>query len=383
VTAVQIIERIQQIDPAHWAALFGPQPLSSQPFLAAMEESQSINPTHGWQPQHLVLQSESKQPQAALPLYLKQHSYGEYVFDWSWANASHRAGIPYYPKLISAIPFTPTTGTRLGLATDSPAESTQRLLQQLSEQAQQHNASSWHLLFADQKCRQRILDAWPEPCELLERHDCQYHWLNADYRDFEHFLQRFSSRKRKMIRRERRRVQEQGVKLSRFCGETLTLEQLQSFFGFYQQTYHQRGQTPYLNWDFFRRIHQSLRNNMLLVLAEHQQQPVGAALFLFDQQSLYGRWWGGHTQYDCLHFEACYYQGIEFAIENKLERFDPGTQGEHKLLRGFEPTRTSSLHWIRHPGLHRAVQQSLIQERQQVAAYMQQARQQLPFKRSE
>ncbi len=380
---VQVIERIKQIDPAHWQHLFGPQPLPSHTFLAALEESHSLTPASGWIPQHLLLQSAALQPLAALPLYLKQHSYGEYVFDWSWADASHQAGIRYYPKLVTALPFTPTCGQRLGLAADSPAQSTRTLLQKLSEQAHLQHASGWHLLFADKRCREQIRSAWPEPEELLERHDCQFHWLNADYRDFEHFLQRFSSRKRKTIRRERRRVQEQGVKLRRLCGMELDLEGLRNFFSFYQQTYQLRGQTPYLNWDFFMRIHAGLRDSMMLVVAEHKQQTVGAALFLFDQHCLYGRWWGGDPEFDCLHFEACYYQGIEFAIERKLQRFDPGTQGEHKLVRGFEPTQTSSLHWIRHPGLHRAVQHALIQERQHIATYMAQARKHLPFKQTD
>jgi predicted N-acyltransferase len=381
--SMESVERIQQIDPDHWEQLFGSQPLLSHAFLMAMEESGSLSQTSGWSPQHLLLRSASQQPLAALPLYLKQHSYGEYVFDWNWANASHEAGIPYYPKLITALPFTPTTGPRLGFANDSPPESTRQLLLTLCEQAKRQQASSWHLLFADEDSRERIRANWPETQELLERHDCQFHWINADYRDFDHFLQRFSSRKRKSIRRERRRVQEQGITLRRLSGNDLTREQLHAFFSFYQQTYHQRGQTPYLNWNFFERLHAGLRDSLMLVVAEQDQQQVGAALFLFDEQCLYGRWWGGNPGLDCLHFEACYYQGIEFAIERNLQRFDPGTQGEHKLVRGFEPTRTTSLHWIIHPGLHRAVEESLHHERQHIAAYMVQARQHLPFKQTD
>ncbi len=381
--SIQVIERLQQIDPQHWQQLFGSQPLVSHAFLAAMEESRSLTSASGWSPQHLLLESADGHPLAALPLYLKQHSYGEYVFDWSWANASHQAGIPYYPKLLTALPFTPTIGPRLGITAEGPPHAISLLLQALSEQAQRQQASGWHLLFADQPCRAQILNHWSEPEALLERHDCQFHWFNADYRDFDQFLQRFSSRKRKSIRRERRRIAEQGVSLRRLSGKELDLEQLRGFYSFYQHTYQQRGQNAYLNWDFFQRIHANLGDNLLLVVAEQQQQRVGAALFLFDQQCLYGRWWGGSPEIDCLHFEVCYYQGIEFAIERQLQRFDPGTQGEHKLVRGFEPIRTCSLHWIRDPRLHRAVQQALLQERQRVAAYMAQAREHLPFKQTD
>jgi predicted N-acyltransferase len=383
VPRIQVIKQLQQVNAQHWQQLFGSQPLISHAFLAAMEQSRSVTPESGWSSQHLLLESDDGQPIAALPLYLKQHSYGEYVFDWSWANASHQAGIPYYPKLITALPFTPSIGPRLGIRADSPASSIPLLLQSLSKQARLQQASGWHLLFADQPCRELILSHWSEPETLIERHDCQFHWRNAGYRDFDHFLERFSSRKRKSIRRERRRVAEQGVTMRRLSGKTLELEQLRDFFRFYQQTYQQRGQTAYLNWDFFQRIQADLSENLLLVVAEQQQQPVGAALFLFDQECLYGRWWGGKPEIDCLHFEACYYQGIEFAIEKQLQRFDPGTQGEHKLVRGFEPIRTTSLHWIRHPGLHRAVQQALIQERQHIAAYIAQAREHLPFKHTD
>ncbi len=386
--AVELIDRIQTVSPNRWNRLFGDSPLTSQAFLAAFESSQSVHPDNGWHPQHLLLQSANGTSEAALPLYCKHHSYGEYVFDWSWANASQQAGMSYYPKLLTALPFTPSVGTRLGLTDSSDTvpqqQLRQQLMQQLLEQAQRQQASSWHLLFADDDCRQRIQRAWPSDASaLLERHDCQFHWFNRNYRDFDHFLDRFSSRKRKSIRRERRRVAEQGIELQRLSGDRLELESLRQFYHFYQHTYHQRGQQPYLNWHFFEQIHSQLRQQMLLVLAERDQQPVGAALFLFDQQSLYGRWWGGLPELDCLHFEACYYQGIEFAIEQKLHRFDPGTQGEHKLLRGFEPIRTTSLHWIAQPALRQAIDRALQHERQQIARYMEQAHQHLPFKNNE
>lgn len=400
-TDVTYNKQLDHIDPQHWQQLFGNSPLTSQPFLNALEQSHSINLQSGWQPHHLTLNSPAGELGAALPLYLKQHSYGEYVFDWSWANACQRAGIGYYPKLVTAIPYTPTTGKRIGYLKE---QQLQPLLTGLVQQAQQLQASSWHLLFADQPNRELIQGHWQQLSDslaenrgsesinettppnrlmpLLERHDCQFHWLNRDYHDFDHFLEGFTSRKRKNIRKERRQIDQQQIRLKRLTGEQLTTEALDKFYHFYQHTYHQRGQNAYLNRDFFDRIQQQLNQQMLLVLAERDHQPVGAALFLFDQQALYGRWWGGLPELDCLHFEACYYQGIEFAIERKLQRFDPGTQGEHKLLRGFEPVQTSSLHWLRHPGLHQAVAQSLQQERRQISLYIEQARAHLPFKKT-
>lgn len=375
------IDQLQAIHPVEWETLFGPSPPTSQPFMAAMDSNFAAQ--SGWQPQHLIVRSACDKLQAALPLYLKQHSYGEYVFDWSWASASERAGIPYYPKLITAVPFTPTVGCRLGLGNASDA-AVRSLLERLIEQARQQHASSWHLLFSDQLSRNQIESSWrqlPGQQPLLERHDCQFHWFNRDYRDFDQFLQCFSSRKRKNIRKERRRIDDQGIRLQRLSGDGLTPDKLQLFFHFYQLTYHQRGQNPYLRQEFFDLIRRTMGQQLMLVLATRGQQPVGAALFLHDQQTLYGRWWGGLPEIDCLHFEACYYQGIEFAIERGLQRFDPGTQGEHKLTRGFEPVRTRSLHWIRHPGLRQAVADSLELERQQIDRYIDQCRQHLPFKR--
>ncbi|MEH6650122.1 MAG: GNAT family N-acetyltransferase [Motiliproteus sp.] len=410
-TDVTHIKQLDPIDQQQWQQLFGDSPLTSHHFLNALEQSHSIDQQSGWQPQHLTLSSSTGELKAALPLYLKQHSYGEYVFDWSWADACQRAGIRYYPKLVTTIPFTPTTGKRIGYVDD---QQLQPLLSGLVNQARQLHASSWHLLFADRPSRELIQRHWQELSgslaetegfetesfetegleaknaqiqsntllPLLERHDCQFHWFNRNYRDFDHFLEGFSSRKRKNLRKERRRIDEQQIQMKRLTGKQLTEEVLDQFFQFYQHTYHQRGQTAYLNRNFFDRIRQQLNQQMLLVIAERDHQPVGAALFLFDQQALYGRWWGGLPELDCLHFEACYYQGIEFAIERKLQYFDPGTQGEHKLLRGFEPVRTGSLHWLRHPGLHQAVEHSLQSERQQISRYIEQARMHLPFKKT-
>ncbi|RDE24908.1 N-acetyltransferase [Motiliproteus coralliicola] len=362
------------------------QTLFSAAFLEAFESSGCLNPQSGWLTQHLTARSLNGAQEAFLPLYLKQHSYGEYVFDWLWADASERAGLRYYPKLISAIPYTPCPGPRLGLSEPDAASLVPALLEQLLDHIDQQQASSWHLLFADRQSRELIQQHWPAPQTLLERFDCQYHWFNRDYTSFDDFLAQLRSQKRKSLKRERRKIEQQGLNLHRLSGAQISDKLIDAFYDFYALTYHQRGRQPYLNRRFFEHLRQRLADKMLLVAAVDDSRTnsplVGCALFLFDQNTLYGRWWGGLPGYDCLHFEACYYQGIEFAIERGLQRFDPGTQGEHKLIRGFEPIRTCSLHWLRHPGLHQGVERWLAQERRQVEAYIEQARGLLPYRQS-
>ena len=376
---INTLSQATDIDASNWDRLLGEQPLTSQAFVSALELDSNPGMASDWLPQHLLYQHDD-QPGLLLPLYLKQQSYGEYVFDWSWAHASQQAGIGYYPKLVTALPFTPTCGPRLGRTHPTTIDQLPDLLDHLRQLATQQQCSSWHLLFAEHNDRVAIQQAWQDKQPLLERHDCQYHWLNREYRDFDDFLKQMNSRKRKQLRRERRKLIEQRVQFQRLTGDSIQPQHLLWFYQFYQQTYQVRGQRPYLSKPFFDRLHSRLADHLLLVLAERDGRCVGAALFLFDQHTLYGRWWGGDPSIDCLHFETCYYQGIDFAIEHKLQRFDPGTQGEHKLLRGFEPVRTTSLHWLRHPGLSNAVANWLNQERWQVDAYIEQARQHLPYR---
>lgn len=378
---------LESISAAEWNALL---PDSGYPFLRhdlllALEQSGSVSRATGWQPQHWTARQGGKLV-AALPLYQKFHSRGEYVFDFQWAEAyphfkdlqSEQTTQDYYPKLLSAVPFTPAQGPRLLLADGISTEAVLKVLQEALQQQFAQGLSGWHLLFAEASQVKQLRLHWPQ---LLERHACQFHWFNRGYADFEEFLAGMTSKRRKEIRRERRKVAEQGLVMKRVPGASITAAQLQTFYHCYQTTYALRGQRGYLTLDFFERLLTTMPEQLLLVLAEHQGQPVAAALFFQDAITLYGRYWGALVEADCLHFEACYYQGIEYAIEQGLQRFDPGTQGEHKISRGFEPVMTHSLHWLPNASFAAAVDDFLRRERPMVAAYCEDAKSLLPFHR--
>ncbi|MCW8884439.1 MAG: GNAT family N-acetyltransferase [Motiliproteus sp.] len=381
----RIYSAIEELGEQRWQqTLTNDDPFLAYPYLAALEANDCLGQENGWQPRHLHLttdessyESSNESSDILMPVYLKDHSYGEFVFDWSWARAAHSVGIPYYPKLVTAIPFTPVTGPRF----NADMKSTDALLNGVRHLAEETGASSWHLLFPDTQSCEQLLAAETE-MQLLERRNCHFIWKNRGYGDFDDFLESFSSRKRKNIRKERKKLQEQEVEFQRLSGSQITAKHVQEFYDFYQITYHRRGQPPYLNLGFFQQLLNTMPERLLLVRASRHDHIVGAALFIESNDSLYGRWWGGVSDIDCLHFEACYYQGIEYAIEKGLKSFDPGIQGEHKLLRGFEPVQTRSLHWIREPSLSHAVERWLKQERREIDLYQQQARQHLPFKQN-
>ena len=363
---IRELSSIHQVSAEAWDALLpGGYPFLRHGFLSALEDSRATSEQTGWVTKHLVYEIDGVLI-AALPLFEKYHSRGEYVFDFAWADALERAGGQYYPKLLSAAPFTPATGPRL-LGDAQHASAFQSHLDELLTQY-----SSWHGLFpsADDGCNALSGD-W--------RYGVQYHWHNADYIDFDAFLATMTSKRRKAIKRERRIVAEQGITLQRISGRDTTPQQRAYFYHFYQQTYQVRGQVGYLNSDTFEMLFDRMGDQMVLVLAQHEDEPVGAALLFHDAHTLYGRYWGGQP-IDCLHFEACYYQGIEFAIEQNLQHFDPGAQGEHKIPRGFEPTKTRSLHQIAHPEFRAAVKRYLAQEALAVDDWQQRAMQALPFK---
>ncbi len=375
---VEIHPHIASIGAGNWRRRCGDgDPFLNYGFLSALEDNDCVGAASGWHPRHLCLRDDDG-VQAVMPVYLKDHSHGEFVFDWSWARAAQSAAIPYYPKLVTSIPYTPVSGPRCGYQDSAQLA---QLLQGVADLAETSAASSWHLLFPDAQLSE-ALQAASGSMELLERRDCHFVWCNRNYQDFDDFLQTFSSRKRKNIKRERRRVQEQGIELRPLEGAEIGPALMDDFFQFYQLTYHRRGQRPYLNRGFFQQLLASLSDQLLLVVAYRDRQLVGAALFIKGEDTLYGRWWGGLPDIDCLHFEACYYQGIEYAIGAGLQRFDPGIQGEHKLLRGFEPQQTRSLHWIRDPRLAAAVQHWLVGERQEIDLYQQRAREHLPYRQS-
>jgi predicted N-acyltransferase len=349
-------------------------PFFTTAFLQNLETAGCVGAQSGWQPRHLWIEVAG-QPLFFMPLYSKTHSWGEFVFDQSWASAYHRYGLRYYPKLVTAIPFTPSIGPRWWVAEggDEPAL-LQVACQYIAEQLNDGMASSWHALFAEKPFPGSVTDA------LLSRKDVQFHWCNRDYSSFDDFLNQMKSRKRKSIRRERQKVAEQGVTLERRLGTELQEKDWADFYGCYCNTYHERGASPYLSLAFFRQIGKALASHIMMVQAFRDEHLIGAAICFFDDKTLYGRHWGALQQVDCLHFEACFYQGIEFCIERGLLRFDPGTQGEHKLLRGFEPVQTTSWHLIGHSAFRDAIADHLSAEEHQTERYQQSAAEYLPFK---
>ncbi|GIR70048.1 MAG: hypothetical protein CM15mP74_12990 [Halieaceae bacterium] len=366
---------ISEIDAALWRECFGDgDPFLSWDFLHGLEASGCTTTESGWQPAHLSIEL-SGEPAGMMPTYLKTHSYGEYVFDWSWADAWQRMGLQYYPKLVTAVPFTPATGQRLGHV-DHHKIGAPAIVEAVKGLTDSLGVSSWHVLFLDEASSKQLCD-----CDMPQRLTTQFHWFNQSYRDFQDFLDRFSSRKRKNLRRERDRIAQQGLSLKTLKGEEITSEHWQFFFHCYQTTYAKRsGHGGYLTEAFFTETCPLLSQSPVMVLAERDQQPVAASLFFEGDTTLYGRYWGCIAEFDYLHFEACYYRGIEYCIEAGLSRFDPGAQGEHKIQRGFEPVLTFSNHWISDARLRDAVSQFAEQESEHVRAYQREASTLLPFK---
>ena len=380
----KIHSSIAEIPPNLWNRLFDSEnPFVQHAFLLAMEDSGCVNVTTGWQPRHLILM-ENDEPLAAMPLYEKTDSYGEFVFDWGWAEAYQRYGLNYYPKLVTAIPFSPVAGPRVGIASGAdPAKVFPALLNALHQLAEQHHYSSWHLLFPGKRLQEALLELKDEGA-FLHREAVQFHWYNRDYRGFDDFLATLRSSRRKNVKRERRKVAEQGISLQRKTGTDITDEEWQGFFECYMATYRKRsGHDGYLNRDFFDRLRDTMASQLMLVVARHDGEIVACSLFLFDHRRLYGRYWGALRDFSCLHFETCFYQGIEFCIENDLQEFDPGTQGEHKLMRGFEPVKSASYHWIADSRFRSAIADFLQHEKNGTEQYKQQAESFLPYKKIE
>ncbi|MFA5496062.1 MAG: GNAT family N-acetyltransferase [Porticoccaceae bacterium] len=350
-------------------------------FFHALEDSGSVTPETGWSPHHLRIIERGRE-QAFMPLYLKTHSWGEYVFDWSWADAYRRHGLDYYPKLLSAVPFTPATGPRIRFADGvDRAALTAALVSQAIDLAADRGASSWHILFPESS-HLALLESPADTPGLMRRTGVQFHWFNAGYDGFDDFLGALASRKRKMIRRERRQVAEQGFAIEMLSGGAIGADLWEFFYRVYHRTYLKRsGGTGYLTREFFQQIGAAMPDQVAMAVARERGRPIAAALYFFDHDTLYGRYWGCEGEYDFLHFELCYYRGIDFAIERKLGRFDAGAQGEHKILRGFTPVETHSLHWIAHPGFAEAVRQFLRQEEVSISRYREEAKELLPYRK--
>jgi len=373
---------IADIQPSLWNGLFSSEnPFVQHAFLLALESSGCVSAQNGWQARHMMLMDD-KQPLAVMPLYAKIHSYGEFVFDWGWADAYARHGLDYYPKLITAIPFSPVAGPRVGVSSTAVAsEVFAALLNAVHQLAASENYSSWHLLFPGQRLQKALAEMKDEGA-FLHREAVQFHWFNRDYHGFDDFLATLRSSRRKNLKRERRLIAEQGVSIQRKTGAEITDEEWQGFYRCYVATYLKRsGHEGYLNRDFFDRLRQNMAGQLMLVVARRDNQVVACSLFLFDSKRLYGRYWGALQDISCLHFEACFYQGIEFCIERGLGEFDPGTQGEHKLMRGFEPVKSASYHWIADSRFRAAIADFLKQERRGTDAYQQQAETYLPYRK--
>ncbi len=372
-----VVSRIADVERADWNALNSSEcPFLSHEFLNALEQSGSVCADTGWEPCHILVHADDGALIAAMPTYNKHHSYGEYVFDWSWADAYHRAGRQYYPKLLSAIPYSPVTSPRL-LISDHAVDIAELFItvkDKIVRFANSSGASSWHVLFPDEY-QKRLFTAQG----MLARMDCQYHWFNNGYRDFEDFLSTFTSRKRKSVRKERQRVVEQGIELQTLSGTDIRTSHWDTFYRFYHMTYLKRGGSGYLNRAFFASIAEHLSDKLVMVCAYREDRAVGAALCLQDDRTLYGRYWGCLEEYEFLHFEACYYRGIEYCIEQGLQRFDPGAQGQHKIQRGFIPVFTYSCHWLAEEDFSAAIEQFLDREREHIEEYRHAACERLPF----
>lgn len=375
--SAQFISSLAQIDATQWNEIAGVDyPFLRHEFLWGMEQTGCTTAETGWQPYHLLLR-QGTQLAAIMPLYMKSHSYGEYVFDWSWADAWQQNGLNYYPKLVTAVPFTPAAGPRLCSAAE--VDTTQCLsaaIAAVKTLALQRNISSWHLLFPDKRLSDSLVSAG-----LHRRAATQFHWFNDGYRTFDDFLATFNSRKRKSLKRERRRVEEQGITLKTLVGDDIGEQEWQQFYRFYQLTYAKRsGHGGYLTRDFFLNTAAGMGAQVVMVLAYLASDAVAGALYFRSSDTLYGRYWGCEQEYDCLHFEACYYQGIEYCIANGLARFDPGAQGEHKIQRGFRPITTWSNHWIADARLSEAVGDFTRREAHHNEQYRLATSQMLPFK---
>jgi predicted N-acyltransferase len=382
VTALRarFLTSIEDIDASAWNSLSGTeQPFLRHEFLHALEASGCATPRTGWAARHLVLDDSTGKVVGAMPLYLKSHSRGEFVFDFSWANAYAQHGKQYYPKLLTAVPFTPVQGPRLLVAQGAdPGTVRSALARTAMGHARAEGLSSWHVLFPDAATLSPLRDIG-----LIERRDCQFHWFNQGYESFDAFLATFTAEKRKKAKRERRRVAEAGIEFDTRMGGDMDDRLWQLVYEFYADTFYRHGHEPYLSLDFFKRICAALPSQIMLKIARHGGSPIAVAIFFVGHDALFGRYWGAGGNYHSLHFETCYYQGIEYCIEHRLKRFEPGTQGEHKIARGFEPALTWSAHWIGDSVLRRAISSYLEREGDAIDAYAAAADAHAPFRKSE
>jgi len=377
---VRTVGSLGEVEAAAWdRCAGGANPFVGHAFLNLLEETDCVGAKSGWLPQHVLLEDASGRLLGAAPAYLKSHSYGEYVFDHGWADAYERAGGRYYPKLQVSVPFTPVPGPRL-LVPPGPDQKRHRLalLSGLVEVARALEASSVHVTFADPDEA-----AVMEGAGLLMRHGCQYHWFNRGYATFDDFLAALASRKRKQIKKERAQVAASGIEVRPVHGGEMKPREWDAFFKFYVDTYDRKWGYPYLTRDFFGRLGRELGDAVVMMLATKNGATVAGALNLCGADAIFGRNWGAAGDFPCLHFEACYYQAIDYAIAHKLARVEAGTQGPHKVQRGYEPVRTYSGHWIGDPRLKSAIAQFLDRERRAIAHEIAAMAEHTPFRSAE
>lgn len=381
---VEVHKKLADIDKNSWNQLVpANHPFLLYEFLFGLEQTACVCTDSGWQPMHIAVYADSKQSRSnkpellgALPCYLKHHSYGEYIFDWAWANAYHQAGLEYYPKLLNAIPFTPVTGDRWLLNSSSDKQQVKdTLIKALLDLALQTKASSIHSLFLHQDdCQQLTRNGF------IQRLSNQFHWHNDNYMSFNDFLDKLSSKKRKNIKRERRRIVESGIQYHWKTGANIVDNDWQMMYRFYQRTINYYGAQTYLNIDFFAYIAQHLPENTHFLFAQYDDTTIAGGLFFSSDNALYGRYWGALDNYHSLHFETCYYQPIEYCIQQGYQLFEAGAQGEHKLARGLLPTNTYSAHWLSDKRFEKAIELFTEQEQKHIEYYNENLLAHSPFK---
>jgi len=374
---LKILTSIEAVAADQWNTVAGTaNPFLRYEFLSALERNACVGERHGWLPRHLVAFDDSGRLTGAIPLYLKDNSYGEFVFDWSWADAYQRAGLSYYPKSVVAVPYTPATGPRiLTTPADDADDLAGQLIQLARDWTEGERLSSLHCLFTDQHDTRRLKDQG-----FLLRLGCQFHWQNQAYRDFDDYLSCFSSQKRKKVRRERRHVQQASIEIRAVHGQQASDREIEVMYDFYRSTFEKKWGHPTLTLEFFREIAVTMGEQLLFFIASKNRRIVAGAICFRSDDTLYGRHWGCYENYHSLHFETCYYQGIDYCIRHGLQVFEPGAQGEHKISRGFLPTPTWSAHWIRHSGFRDIIARFLGQETDAMIEYMDELSEHSPFK---
>ncbi len=375
----RFLHSIAEVDAASWNSLLADsQPFLRHEFLLALEQSGCAVPRTGWTPRHLLIEDAEGNLAGAMPLFRKGHSRGEFVFDFSWANAYAQHGLNYYPKLLCAVPFTPVRGPRLLIGPRPDAKAvTDLLIGAAIDYARSEGLSSWHVLFPADATAERLRSAG-----LILRRDCQFHWHNRGYESFDAFLATFTAEKRKKAKRERRRVAEAGIEFDTLHGGDMDDALWDTVYGFYADTFYRHGHEPYLNLPFFKLLAAAMPDRLMLKVARIGREPIAVAVFFASDDALFGRYWGAGGNYHSLHFETCYYQGIEYCIEKQLQRFEPGTQGEHKVPRGFVPTMMSSAHFVADPRFAAAIRDFAAREARGVDSYAAAVNEHVPYHRA-